>query len=507
MSELPPDLVFGKVIGSFVRTAADGPDVGTEPDSEPAVGTIKFTPLVNYQRALTPDPVTVSLRGVLCTLDATGTLVDAQGATGLWLATGAYSVVFTLKGIRILPTTIVVTEAHTDLAPLDLAIAIPPEGPPIGAGQYAELSERIENVETGGGVTDHGALTGLGDDDHTQYALADGSRGAFATVAQGILAASAVQPAGLTSALTAYALVGHNHDGVYALAGHNHTGVYATAAQGTKADTAVQPAALSAYALTSHNHDGTYATAAQGTLAASASQPGHVHAAGDTTSGVFSTARLPGATAATSGIVELATTTEATTGTDTTRAVTAAGVKAVADLKAALSHTHGVTDLTATGTKDATTFLRGDNVWAVPAGGGGGVTDHGALTGLGDDDHTQYLTQARAATYHYTKAQTDTYNEYTASLDAPAGSGGKVISTQLPAATETVKGVVELATVAEATTGTDTTRAVTAAGVKAVADTKVGSSDASVLDIVNLTQAEYDALSPPVATTLYVVTP
>jgi hypothetical protein len=30
------------------------------------------------------------------------------------------------------------------------------------------------------------------------------------------------------------------------------------------------------------------------------------------------------------------------------------------------------TDLTATGTKDSTTFLRGDNTWAVPAGGGGG---------------------------------------------------------------------------------------------------------------------------------------
>lgn len=31
-----------------------------------------------------------------------------------------------------------------------------------------------------GGATDHGALTGLADDDHAQYALADGSRGAFA---------------------------------------------------------------------------------------------------------------------------------------------------------------------------------------------------------------------------------------------------------------------------------------------------------------------------------------
>ena len=33
-----------------------------------------------------------------------------------------------------------------------------------------------------------------------------------------------------------------------------------------------------------------------------------------------------------------------------------------------------------------------------PAGAGGGVTDHGALTGLGDDDHPQYLTKTQFAT-------------------------------------------------------------------------------------------------------------
>jgi hypothetical protein len=36
-----------------------------------------------------------------------------------------------------------------------------------------------------GVINDHGGLVGLGDDDHTEYALADGSRGAFATPAQG----------------------------------------------------------------------------------------------------------------------------------------------------------------------------------------------------------------------------------------------------------------------------------------------------------------------------------
>ena len=31
-------------------------------------------------------------------------------------------------------------------------------------------------------------------------------------------------------------------------------------------------------------------------------------------------------------------------------------------------------------------------------GGGGGVSDHGSLTGLADDDHTQYLNEARSNT-------------------------------------------------------------------------------------------------------------
>lgn len=48
------------------------------------------------------------------------------------------------------------------------------------------------------------------------------------------------------------------------------------------------------------------------------------------------------------------------------------------------------------------------------------------------------------------------------------------ITVDVPAASTTVVGAVELATTTEATTGTDTTRAVTAAGVAAVADLKAG---------------------------------
>jgi len=54
----------------------------------------------------------------------------------------------------------------------------------------------------------------------------------------------------------------------------------------------------------------------------------HVHAAADITTGVLGTALLPAATDTAVGAVELATSAEVVTGTDTTRAATPAGVKA-----------------------------------------------------------------------------------------------------------------------------------------------------------------------------------
>lgn len=54
------------------------------------------------------------------------------------------------------------------------------------------------------GVTDHGALTGLADDDHTQYALVDGSRaftGAITTTSSGTATVPAVAVGGTAAGL------------------------------------------------------------------------------------------------------------------------------------------------------------------------------------------------------------------------------------------------------------------------------------------------------------------
>lgn len=168
---VPAEVPSGKVVGRFVKAVADGSDAGSEPDVVAAVGSVRFTPQAANQRAVTPELVTVTSHPVVSQLDVDGYLVDSQGAKGVWLPVGFYDVVFNLRGIRIHPTSIYVQEGYTDAAPLDLAVAIPPAGPPIGSGQYAELSQRITVLEAGGGggVSDHGALTGLDDDDHPQY--------------------------------------------------------------------------------------------------------------------------------------------------------------------------------------------------------------------------------------------------------------------------------------------------------------------------------------------------
>lgn len=73
----------------------------------------------------------------------------------------------------------------------------------------------------GGGVTDHGALSGLGDDDHTQYVRVDGTR-AFTAAPSSNVAATLdnhlirkaeldALAAAFISALGSYSLVGHTH--------------------------------------------------------------------------------------------------------------------------------------------------------------------------------------------------------------------------------------------------------------------------------------------------------
>ncbi|HEU0072475.1 MAG TPA: hypothetical protein VFS30_00550 [Dehalococcoidia bacterium] len=117
-------------------------------------------------------------------------------------------------------------------------------------------------------------------------------------------------------------------------------------------------------------------------------------------------------------------------------------------------------------------------------GGGGAASDHGALTGLDDNDHGAiYYTETEVDGLITTHAADDdahhavfTTTEHAAVGDgsphhaAATASGAHSVSgqdVQAVAASETLAAHVELATDAEVLTGTDTARAVTPAGLKA----------------------------------------
>lgn len=139
--------------------------------------------------------------------------------------------------------------------------------------------------------------------------------------------------------------------------------------------------------------------------------------------------------------------------------------------KAATSHTHTASQVT-----DLTAFVDGRLAGVIGAAPDALNTLDELAASLGDDaNFAATVTNALAG-----KAATS--HTHTASQISDFATS---VNTLVPTASATVQGKVELATVAEATTGTDTARAVTPAGLKAVADTKVGSPNSTITGIAH----------------------
>jgi len=181
-------------------------------------------------------------------------------------------------------------------------------------------------ITTGGtGVTDHGALTGLVDDDHTQYHNDIRADVRYYTKSQ--MDTSLAAKAGTSDSRFT----------------NQRTPVDGSVTTLKVVDASITEAKLSSAVQTKLN-------ATNGAVDSVAGKTGIVT--------LFK---------ADVGLGNVDNTTDASKPVSTATATALSG-------KANTSHTHGVTDLTATGTKSSTTFLRGDNTWATPAGGSGTVT-------------------------------------------------------------------------------------------------------------------------------------
>lgn len=199
----------------------------------------------------------------------------------------------------------------------------------------------------------------------------------------------------------------------------------------------------------------------------------------------FVLARTPSASETVSGIVELATAAETTTGTNNTRAVHPAGLKVELDKKAPLASP------TFTGTPAAPTAAAGTNTTqvattafvtaAVTAGTPAASETVRGIVELATAAETTTGTDSTRAVHpaglkvELNKKAPLASPALTGTPTAPTAAAGTnttqiattaYVMARTPAASETVRGIVELATAAETTTGTDATRAVHPAGLR-----------------------------------------
>ncbi len=77
----------------------------------------------------------------------------------------------------------------------------------------------------------------------------------------------------------------------------------------------------------------------------------------------------------------------------------------------------------------------------IESAGGGGVEDHGGLTGLEDDDHTQYHNDTRGDVRYYTKAQVD------------SSLSGKANTSHTHSASDIASGTLDTARIADGSIG------------------------------------------------------
>lgn len=167
---MPTDITYGKVVGRFLMAIGDGPDAGRTPDPvAPVTLQVAITSKAVVVKSTTP-PVSILPQRIVCTIDTNGDMLDPQGAVGVWLLTGVYTVTYVSTDGIVLPAhDIQVLAAHTETSPLNLTMAAP-AGSVASPSQYAALDARMTTLETEvTGLTEYQTLNLSGPSTYTVF--------------------------------------------------------------------------------------------------------------------------------------------------------------------------------------------------------------------------------------------------------------------------------------------------------------------------------------------------
>lgn len=141
---LPSEVLYGTVVGKFLKAVGDSADADVLPDSVPIEGTVTFTPLPEALLAATASiPFTVLPQPITVALDLLGRMVVALVATddaNLNPLDWTYAVSFQFVGVKYNSFSIRVP--HGTIIDLSVVAPVPGSGgtavvpPPITPGTY-----------------------------------------------------------------------------------------------------------------------------------------------------------------------------------------------------------------------------------------------------------------------------------------------------------------------------------------------------------------------------------
>ena len=305
---LPTELQgVGRVVGRFIVVTPDTVnDADAYPEARGATGTVTFTPSTKLSKT-TDYHAFVGHPSKTFPVDAYGIMQDEELTGGVWLREDTYTVSYNLAGLNIASHTIDVNSAHTNESPLVLSVVGPSE-PPVGT---TLVMLEVPSGPVDGQVLSWSGTTGL--------------------------VWSAGVPIAVPTASTTVKGISELATSEETVTGTDNTRV--TTPAGVKAALDAKSVSdMSTYVVQADLPTWTSLAGKPAVVAAGTTQADARTAIGAGTSNLTigttsTTAKAgnytpPDASTTVKGIVELATTVEATTGTDTTRAVTPAGVAA-----------------------------------------------------------------------------------------------------------------------------------------------------------------------------------
>ena len=172
MTDVPAEVLYGRIVGRYVKFLADSADAGNVPDEAPATGTVTLTPLTKITRWAGTTPPRLAIAQVVVARVVNGDLCppdsDVPGVTVV--ATDQpegqpnliqWSAHYALDGVVTQPSDVVVNVPAGGTVDLALATSVPVAPPEVLVVSHADAIAAAQSAADAEASATKAAFNGL----------------------------------------------------------------------------------------------------------------------------------------------------------------------------------------------------------------------------------------------------------------------------------------------------------------------------------------------------------